>query len=144
MTFSGSYWQTILHTFPEIISSNTAYHKYNIICLSETYLDCSVPYDDPRLNLSGSGYRLVRADNNKRGAVGIYSTPSNRQVPTSSLLEVFIIGNEKGFVLSLSRSPSQSQLEFHNFLFSLDQLLSNKLSQNPIFILVTGGFYCPS
>ena len=142
MTFSESYWQTILHTFPEIISSNTAYHKYNIICLSETYLDCSVPYDDPRLNLSG--YKLVRA-NNKRGAVCIYfkETFSNQPVPTNSLLEVFI-GNEKGFVLSLSTSPSQSQVEFHDFLFSLDELLSNKLSQNPIFILVTGSFYCPS
>ena len=46
---------------------------YNTICLSETYLDSSVPYDDPRLNLSSC--KLVRADNlsnNKRDGVGIH------------------------------------------------------------------------
>ena len=43
---------------------------YDFICLSKTYLDSSVPYDDPKLN-----NKLVRADNlsnNKRGDVGIY------------------------------------------------------------------------
>ena len=46
---------------------------YNTICLSETYLDSSVPYDDLRLNLSSC--KLVRADNlsnNKRDGVGIH------------------------------------------------------------------------
>ena len=46
---------------------------YQVICLSEKYLDSSVPFDDPRLNLSG--YKLVRVDdlsNNKRSGVGIY------------------------------------------------------------------------
>ena len=45
-------------------------HEFNIICLSETYLDSSVaPLDD---NLEISGYGLVRFDhssNNKRGGV---------------------------------------------------------------------------
>ena len=118
---------------------------YDTICLSKTYLDSSVPYDDPRLNLSG--YKLVRADNlsnNKRGGVGIYfkETLAIRPAPTNSLkecllLEVFI-GNKKGFVLSLYRSLSQSREEFYDFLFSLGQLLSNMISQNPIFLLVTG------
>ena len=66
---------------------------YDIICLSETYLDSSVPYDDPRLNLSG--YKLVRADNlsnNKRGGFSIYfkETLAIRPVPTNSL-KVFIV-----------------------------------------------------
>ena len=46
---------------------------YNTICLSETYLDSSVPYDDPKLNLPS--YKLVRADNlsnNERDGVGIH------------------------------------------------------------------------
>ena len=118
-------------------------HTYDIICLSETSLDSSVPYDDPRLNLSG--YKLVRADNlsnNKRGGVGIYfkETLAIRPVPTNSLkecllLEIFI-GNKRGFVLSLYRSPSQSQEQFYDFLFLLDQLLSNMISLNPMFLLV--------
>ena len=35
---------------------------------------------------------------------------------------------------------SQSQEDFYDFLYSLDQLLSNMISQNPIFLLVTGDF----
>ena len=115
--------------------------------LSKTYLGSSIPQDDPRLNLSG--YNLVRGDslsNNERGGVGIYfkETLAIRPVPTNSLkecllLEVFI-GNKKGFVLSLYRSPSQSQEEFYDFLFSPDQLPSNMISHNPVFLLVTGDF----
>ena len=122
-------------------------HTYDIICLSETSLDSSVPYDDPRLNLSG--YKLVRADNlsnNKKGGVGIYfkGTLAIRPVPTNSLKECLLreafTGNKKGFLLLLYRSPSQSQEEFYDFLFSLDQLLSNMISQNPIFLLATSDF----
>ena len=44
--------------------------KFDIICLSETYLDSSVAPDDDSLEISG--YSLVRSNhpsNNKRGAV---------------------------------------------------------------------------
>ena len=100
---------------------------YNIKCLSETHLDSSVPHDDPRLNLSG--YKLVGADNlsNIKGRVGVSiyfkETLAIRPVPTNSLKECLLlvfIGNNKGFVLSLYRSPSQSQEKFYDFLFSLD------------------------
>ena len=93
---------------------------------------------------------LVRAENlsnkKKRGSVGIYfkETLAIQPVPINSLKEClpleFFIGNKKGFVLSLYRSPSQSEEEFYDFLFSLDQLLSNMISQNSIFLLVTGDF----
>ena len=115
--FSLSHWNLnniAAHDFSKLslLEVYNTHHMYDIICLSETYLDCSVPYDDPR------SAKLVRADNlsnNKRGGVGIYfkETLAIRPVPTNSLkecllLEVFI-GNKKGFVLSLYRSPSQSQ-----------------------------------
>ena len=69
---------------------------YYIICLSKTYLDSSVSYDDPRLNFSG--HRLVTADklsNNKRSGVGIYfkETLALRSVPINSLKECLFIGN---------------------------------------------------
>ena len=44
-----------------------------MICLSETFLDCSIPSNDERLNMKG--YKLIRADNpsdSKKDAVGIY------------------------------------------------------------------------
>ena len=66
-------------------------------------------------------------------------TVSTNSFKECLLLELFI-GNKKGFVSSLYRSPSQSQEEFYDFLFLLDQLLSDMVSQNPIFLLVTGDF----
>ena len=49
-------------------------YNFDIICLSETYLDSSIQHDDERLHLSG--YNLARADNpnnNKRDEVCICS-----------------------------------------------------------------------
>ena len=58
------------------LSSIAAYnsvHKYDFICISETYLDSPVKLDDRDISING--YNLIRADlpsNNKRGAVCIY------------------------------------------------------------------------
>ena len=48
-------------------------HKFDMICLSEIFLDSSIPTNDEKLNMKG--YKLIRADNprdNKKGGVGIY------------------------------------------------------------------------
>ena len=47
------------------------------------------------------------------------------------------IANEKGFVISLYRSPNHSKDEF---LLNFEQLIPDRMSQNPHFILVTGDF----
>ena len=52
------------------IKAYIAIHKFDIICISETYLDSSTPSDDSNFEISG--YTLVRSDhpsNNKRGGV---------------------------------------------------------------------------
>ena len=44
-----------------------------MICLSETFLDSSIPTNDERLSMKG--FKLIRADNpsdSKKGGVGIY------------------------------------------------------------------------
>ena len=54
----------------------TAVHKFDIICLSETYLDSSVAPDDDNLEISG--YGLVQSDhlsNNKHRGVCVYNLP---------------------------------------------------------------------
>ena len=112
------------HVFSKLslLEAYNAHHMYDIICLSEKYLDSFVPYDDPRLNLCG--YKLVRTDNlsnNKKGGVGIYfkETLALQPVPTNNLKECLLLevfnGNKKGFVLSLYRSPSQSKEELFCF-----------------------------
>ena len=48
-------------------------HKFDVICLSETYLDSTVASDDKNLDITV--YNLVRSDNpasNKGGGVCLY------------------------------------------------------------------------
>ena len=50
-----------------------AYHKFDVICLSETYLDSTVASDDENLEITD--YNLVRSDhpaNTKRGGVCLH------------------------------------------------------------------------
>ena len=50
------------------------------------------------------------------------------------------IQNKKGYAISLYQSPSQSRDEFDQFLLNFEQLISDRMSQNSHFILVTGDF----
>ena len=63
------------HNFSKmlLLKAYNAIYKYDFICLSETFLDSSIPSDHVSLELEG--YKLVRADhpnNVKRGGVCIY------------------------------------------------------------------------
>ena len=64
------------------------------MCLSETYLNSFLPYDNSRLDLFG--YKLVRVNNlgnNKMGGVGIYlkETLAVQPVPFNSLKECLLL-----------------------------------------------------
>ena len=50
------------------------------------------------------------------------------------------IQNKKGYIIYLYRSPSQSKDEFDQFLLNFEQLISDRMIQNPHFILVTCDF----
>ena len=114
---------------PSIAAYNTI-HKYHFICISETYLDFSVPTDDRDTLING--YNLIRADhpsNNKRGGVCIYYRESLavQLVKTNNLSQCLLcevsITNEKGYAAVLYRSPSQNILEFDNFILSFEKML---------------------
>ena len=56
-----------------LLKAYVSVHKFDIICLSEIYLDSTVLLDDD--NLVISGYNLIRSDhpsNTKRGGVCLY------------------------------------------------------------------------
>ena len=56
-----------------LLKAHMSVHKFDIIYLSETYLDSTVPLDDE--NFVISGYNLIRSDhpsNAKRGGVCLY------------------------------------------------------------------------
>ena len=63
------------HNFAKLVllKAYNSVHKFDIICLSETYLDSNILLDDSNLKIPG--YNLVRSDhpsNKKRGGVCIY------------------------------------------------------------------------
>ena len=100
------------------------------ICISESYLDSTVPLDDNSVSLNG--HKLTRADhpdNVKRGGVCMYykQNLSLRIISTSHfdqwLLFEVTCQNEKGYIAVIYRSPSQSCSEFEDFLFNLEKLI---------------------
>ena len=63
-----------VHNFsnPFLLEAYNVQHKFDMICLSQTFLDTSIPTNDERLNMRG--YKVIRANNpsdNKKGYVGI-------------------------------------------------------------------------
>ena len=97
--------------------------NYDLICLSETFLDPSIDSSDERTTIEG--YNLMRADypsNKKRGRVCIYykeHLPVIKRDDLCNLNECLVleirIGGEKCFFSCLNRSPSQDQEEFESF-----------------------------
>ena len=56
-----------------LLKAYTAIHKFDIICISETYLDFNTSPDDSNLEISC--YNLIWSDhpsNNKQGGICIY------------------------------------------------------------------------
>ena len=117
-------------------------HKFDIICLSETYLDSSIPFDDSNLEISG--YNLIRSDhpsNNKRGGVCIcYKNFLPLRVYDINLLDECInselkIGEKLCRFVVLYRSPSQTQDDFLSFSQNFELTLE-MLSENNPYLLV--------
>ena len=115
-----------------------------MISLSETFLNSSIPSNDERLNMKG--YKLIRADNpndSKKGRVGIYCKEflAVRPIEVKNLNECLIFvsaKNKRVCVVSLYRSASQIQDEFDFFLINFEQLISDIIANNPLFVLITG------
>ena len=57
----------------QLIGTYIATNNFDIVCLSEPFLDSSIPNDENRINIAG--YSLLRADhpsNTKKGGVCVY------------------------------------------------------------------------
>ena len=106
-----------------LLEAYNVIHHYDLICVSEAYLDSSISNDEKDISIKG--YNLVKADhrsNTKRGGVCIYYKESLGvriiDIPnlTESILCQVTINNKTGYVLVVHRSPSQSPDDFENFL----------------------------
>ena len=68
--FSFCHWilnSIAAHDFSKLslLEAYNVEHKFHMICLSETFLDSSIPSNDERLNMKG--YKQIRADNPNDG-----------------------------------------------------------------------------
>ena len=99
-----------------LIQAFTTTSSFDIVYLSETFLDSTILDDD--VNIQINGYLLLRADhlnNIKRGGVCIYFKellPLIRRNNLTNLSDCLIteiyVNNKKCFFTCLYRSPSQS------------------------------------
>ena len=121
--------------------------KFDVVFLSETYLDSSNLSDDDNFNLPG--YSVVRADHVsiiKKGGVCIYFKNSlPLKVLDIQLLQECInfeinIADKTCNFISFYRSPSQSKDEFESFADNLELNLDSIALRNPYLIVVLGDF----
>ena len=135
------------HSFAKLtlLRAYVSVRKFDIICLSETYLDYSI--DDENLEISG--YYLIRSDypsNIKRGGICIYyKNFLPLKVTDVRLLEEciafgLIISNKLCSFVALYRSPSQSQDDFATFSDNLEMTLDFVSKKNPFLLVVLGDF----
>ena len=123
------------------------FHKFDIICLSETDLNSSNSPDDEILEISR--YNLVHSDhplNGKRGGVCIYyKNYLPLQIFSVNYLSECInfeimIGNKICNFITLYRSPSQNQDDFQAFIDNLEMNLETLTQRNPFLMVVIGDF----
>ena len=134
-----------------LLRAYLVFHKFNIICLSETYLNSSTPPDDDTLQISG--YNLVHSDhpfNSKRGGVYIYykNYLPLRIISVNYLSECInfeiTIGNKICNFITLYQSPSQNQDDFLAFKDNLEMNLQTLAQRNPVLPVAIGDFNAKS
>ena len=135
----------------KLLTAYNVMHKFEIICLSESYhySDTSSNVD----NLNIPAYNMSRADHpseNRRRGVCIYCRESLpiKMLNINYLQECICfdlkIGSKLCTIASLYRSPSQSADEFDNFLNKLNLTLESIAQKNPFLTVVIGDFNAKS
>ena len=141
------------HMFTKVslLSAYISVHKFDIICLSKTYLNSEIPSDDENLKIPG--YSLVREDhpsNSKHGGVCVYykSSLSFRVINVRYLQESISfelrIGGKCCRFSCLYRSLSQAQDEFETFLKNFELTLDKIHENNPFMTIILGDFNAKS
>ena len=133
-----------------LIEAYNSVYNYDLIGIAETHLDSTV--DVSKLDLTGYSFLKSNHPNNvKRGGVGLYvkdTFPANSRPDMVTLPECIVcevqLDNKKYFFAILYRSPSQSQIEFQDFMNNFELMLSKMSGENPYCVIITGDFNCRS
>ena len=124
-------------------------NNYDIICLSETFLNSSIQTNDDRISIDG--YNLIRADHpsdSKRGGVCIYY---KEHIPLIKRDDICTLDNclvteirlkgEKCFLTCVYRSPSQNHDKFEDFCTKFYLVMCSINNELPLCSVITGDFY---
>ena len=151
-TFSICYWNlnsiaTHSNAKVSFLQAYIATQKFDIVCISEIYVDSNTAYDDGNLEIAG--YDLMRSDhplNKKRGDICIYYKNS---LPLR-VLSIHYWQECVNFKLKISgklcnfiyfyRCPRQTQDEFEKFSENLERNLDDLLQNNPFLVAVISDF----
>ena len=151
-SFSNSHWNLnniTVHKFLKLslLRAYIVVHKFDVICLSETYLNSSNLFDNNNLQIPG--YNLYWEDhplNVKRGGVCIYyniylpltiknihylQECINFEIKTKDKLCNFI---------TLYRSPNQCQDDFVSFINNFELNLDSVMVNNSFLTVFLGDF----
>ena len=113
-----------------LLKSLISLNNFDFICLSKSYLDSTTSSDDKNLCLDG--YKLIRTGHPKNikqdGSCICYSeTLPVKIIQLNYLLECLVCeinyDNNKIFIVTLYRSPSQSTDEFDKFLRGFEDVI---------------------
>ena len=130
-----------------LLKAYNSVHKFDIICLLETYLDSNILPDDSNLDISG--YNLARSNhptNKKRGDVCIYC---KSYFPLRIICINYLngcvrfelmVGDEFCNFIALYWSSSQSQDLFESFKENLELNLESAVQNNPFLVVLLGDF----
>ena len=142
-------WSVLDYNYDKLflLRAYIASHKFDVICLSETYLDSTVASNDENLEITG--YNQVRSNhpaNTKRGEVCLYyKTCLPLRVLEIQYVNECInfelkIGDKLRTLVALYRSPSQSQDKFETFIYNFELNLETLSRKNPFLLVAISDF----
>ena len=130
-----------------LIEAHTT-NVFDILCLSETFLDWSIPNGDNRINIAG--YSLLREDhlsNTKKRGIRIYYKdflPLIKKNDVSDLKACLVteitVDHEKCFFTCLYRSPGQNCDQFSDFCKDFSILYNNINDHRLLCSVIVGNF----
>ena len=155
-SFSTCQWNLIgisaqSYTKVSLLTAYNRFHNFDIICISETFLNSETAANDPKLEITD--YNMHRADhpsNFKKGSLCIFYKAALplRVLNISNLNErinfQITIANKICRFIHLYRSPTQMQDEFQIFKAKLELNLDSLSSCNPFLTVMNGDFIAKS
>ena len=131
-----------------LLQAYIIHNNYDIICLSETFLNSSIQFIDDRISVDG--HNLIGADHpsdSKRGGVCIYYKEyillikqDNICTLHNCLVTEIHSQGEKCFLTCFYCSPSQTHDEFEDLCTKFYLLMSNTNNEFLLCSIITGDF----